>query len=355
MTDMDPTQVHLVGSIPLANAEEVFAAVSRILGSRVLRIPDGETGERSNWIAWQLPLLQAHPNMEPDPDSAEPRRASADDGLAVDAPRFRFLRVTPDVEESELHIETRYAENAIQSFHTFDRLQRAGRIAADTRFQVSLPTPYAVTSLYTAPGSWPVFLPAYKRALAREVAAIADAIPARRLAIQWDVCMEVIACEGLLPVPADDPETFTFKQLGSLCTMVPDDVEVGVHLCYGDPGHKHIAEPEDALILTALANGITRAAGRRMDWIHMPVPIERHDAAFFEPLKQLKLPPDTRLYLGVVHMTDAEEGARRRIAAAREAVGDFGIATECGFGRRPPDTVVPLLELHERIAGATDR
>ena len=354
MTDTDSTQVHLVGSIPLANAEEVFATVSRLLGQRAPRIPDGETGERSNWIAWQLPLLAANPHLEPDPDSAEPRRATADDGLAVDAPEFRFLRVVPGVGATELNIETHYAVHAILSYRTFEALQRTGRIPSGTRFQVSLPTPYAVASLYMAPASWPVFLPAYERAIAREVAAIADAIPARRLAIQWDVCMEVIACEGLLPVPGDDAESFAFGQLRRLCATVPHDIEVGIHLCYGDPGHKHIVEPKDARILTRLANGISEVAGRTLGWIHMPVPIGRHDAAFFDPLKKLKLPSETQLFLGLIHLSDAEQGARQRIAVAREAVPAFGIATECGFGRRPPETVLPLLELHARIASLAD-
>ena len=354
MSETDPTRVHLVGSVPLASAEEVFATVSRLLGTRAARIPDGETGERSNWISWQLPLLEANPNLEPDPDSAEPRRAAADDGLAVDAPSFRFLRVVPGVEAADLDIESQYAVHAIRSYRTFEALQRSERVPSGARFQVSLPTPYAVASLYTAPASWPVFLPAYERAMAREVATIAEAIPARCLAIQWDVCMEVIACEGLLPVPGDDPEAFAFRHLRSLCAMVPDDIEVGIHLCYGDPGHKHIVEPEDARILTRLANGIAEAAGRILGWIHLPVPRERHDAAFFEPLRQLTLPPETQLFLGLVHLSDAEQGARRRIAAARQAVPAFGIATECGFGRRPPETVVPLLELHARAARLAD-
>lgn len=48
-----PYGVHLVGSVPLANAEEVFRTTSSILGGRLRRIPDGETGVRSNWIGWQ--------------------------------------------------------------------------------------------------------------------------------------------------------------------------------------------------------------------------------------------------------------------------------------------------------------
>lgn len=354
MTETYSTQVHLVGSVPLANAEEVFVTVSGLFGSRVPRIPDGETGERSNWVAWQLPLLEANPNLEPDPDSAAPGRTTADNGLAVDAPEFRFLRVVPGVEAADLDLETQYADHAIRSYRTFESLRQAGRIASGTRFQVSLPTPYAVASLYMAPASWPVFLPAYERAIAREVALIADAVPARRLAIQWDVCMEVIACEGRLPAPGDDPESFAFGQLGRLCATVPGGVDVGIHLCYGDPGHKHIVEPEDAGILTRLANGITESAGRTLGWIHMPVPIDRHDAAFFDPLKHLRLSAETRLFLGLVHLTDGEPGARRRIAAARDAVPAFGIATECGFGRRPPETVLPLLDLHVRVASLAE-
>ena len=48
-----PKGVHLVGSIPLNSAEEVFRTTSTILGERLRRIPDGETGIRSGWIGWQ--------------------------------------------------------------------------------------------------------------------------------------------------------------------------------------------------------------------------------------------------------------------------------------------------------------
>jgi len=44
MTLSQPRGVHLVGSIPLASAEEVFRTGSSILGERLRRIPDGETG-----------------------------------------------------------------------------------------------------------------------------------------------------------------------------------------------------------------------------------------------------------------------------------------------------------------------
>src|SRR5688500_16842465 len=53
MTTQRPRGVHLVGSVPLADEAEVFRTVGSILGEHARRIPDGETGVRTNWIGWQ--------------------------------------------------------------------------------------------------------------------------------------------------------------------------------------------------------------------------------------------------------------------------------------------------------------
>ena len=56
--------LHLVGSVPLADAEEVMTTVSALFGDKLLRIPDGETGERANWISWLEPVFRDHPAFE---------------------------------------------------------------------------------------------------------------------------------------------------------------------------------------------------------------------------------------------------------------------------------------------------
>ena len=53
--------IHLVGSVPMANAQDVFARVSAALGARVKRLPDGETGERGDWITWLEPVFAENP------------------------------------------------------------------------------------------------------------------------------------------------------------------------------------------------------------------------------------------------------------------------------------------------------
>ena len=42
--------IYLVGSVPLSSAAEVFETVSGAFGARIKQIPDGEVGERSDWI-----------------------------------------------------------------------------------------------------------------------------------------------------------------------------------------------------------------------------------------------------------------------------------------------------------------
>jgi hypothetical protein len=99
-----------------------------------------------------------------------------------------------------------------------------------------------------------------------------------------------------------------------------------------------------------IANSISSGIERNLDWIHMPVPRDRSDDAYFEPLTGLNLQSETELYLGLVHFTDGVQGAQRRIDTAQKHTPEFGVATECGFGRRPPETVVPLMEIHSALS-----
>ena len=79
----------------------------------------------------------------------------------------------------------------------------------------------------------------------------------------------------------------------------------------------------------------------------MPVPRDRDDDAYFRPLADLD-PGGARVFLGLVHHTDGLDGLKRRLATAPRHLDASGVATECGFGRRPPEQVPALLELHRR-------
>jgi hypothetical protein len=330
-----PCGVHLVGSIPLADAEDVFRTVSTILGSRLRRIPDGETGERKNWINWQFRFLANNPQLEVIPP--EPH-------AYVQRPRFKLR-------SSNIHFEQLgYAEVAMASFTVFSRIKQAGLIPAHCRFQVSLPTPLALAVSFLVPQDQAAAEPAYEAAMLAELDTITSALPQDEVAIQWDTPIEFALLESVMPSFFADTKTEILERLVRLGKRVPSNVELGYHLCYGDAGHTHFKEPEDSANMVAVANAISTDVTRPVNWIHMPVPRERTDDAYFAPLRTLQLQPETEVYLGLVHLTDGVEGTLRRIATAQRYLANFGVAAECGFGRRPAETIPDLLRIHHEVA-----
>ena len=344
----------LVGSVPLNSAEDVFRAVAGELGARVRRIPDGETGDRTGWVGFQIPMLAGHesfeivPSGKPDSRESDLDKVARAEGEDYTLPVFALR---PGVQAQALQFgDLGYARSAIASYATFVQLKNAGVIGPDTRFQVSLPTPLALLLLFVSSRDQLRVEPAYKAALLRELDRVAAAIPAGELAVQWDIAPEFALLEGALESVFDDAESELTARIIELGNAVPASVQLGFHLCYGDFGHQHFVQPGDMSVLATLTGQIIAGLRRPLDWVHMPVPRDRDDDAYFAPLQRLRLPADTELFLGLIHATDGMDGARRRIAAAQRWAPPFGVATECGLGRRPPESIPALLGLHRAAA-----
>ena len=344
---MPARNIHLVGSVPLANAREVFTTVAAALGPRLLRIPDGETGERSDWIAHLETVFADNPALE---KSDEVFR------LHATAPAHTRYRFKPGTAAKDLSFGNLfYADNAIRSYRDFAELKQQGKIPAHCRFQVDLVPAHSVVWLFLQDHLHRAVDPIYNEAVRREIDKLARAIPHDQLAIQFDVASAVFA-----RLQRNEPgaygrdkremiETFGTILIG-LAEHVPAGVELLFHFCYGDSNHRHVVEPVDMGDMVALANHLSRGLARSIQLIHMPVPRDRADDAYFEPLSRLALGPETELCLGLVHYTDGIAGTRRRLAAAEKYVKNFSIATECGFGRRPAATIPTLLRIHAEAA-----
>jgi hypothetical protein len=316
-----PVGVHLVGSIPLEDTAAVFRSVSAQLGARLRRIPDGETGERAGFIGWQIPAF-----LE--------LAALAQSEVKTGAP-------LPPLG---------YAAAALASFPVFARLREEGVIPPRVRFQVSLPTPVALVHALVEPDHQPVVEALHAAQLCTELDAILAAIPHGDLAIQWDTPIEFAILEGVMPSTYPEPQAAIFERLLRWGSWVPAEVELGYHLCYGDDEGKHFKQPADTALLVAVANHLAKHLERPLNWVHLPVPQSRDDSAYVAPLAGLRLHSQTELYLGLIHLDDGVAGAERRIAAAQRFVADFGVATECGMGRRPPETIPALFALHAAVA-----
>ena len=335
-SESHPSEVLLIGSSPCASASEFFSTTIRALPERLRRIPDGETGHRSNFIAWQhsvFPITIVQPRWGGTP-SAE-----------SSAKRYTLEDLKP----------TGYDDQAIASYATFRELRDNGTIPSGVRFQVSLPTPFSVVRGFVEDdGVCAQVETVYEEMLLQSIRRIQDKIPASDLTIQWDLPAEVAALEYERGNTQDrywkaffsPVKRGLFDRLANLAAGVDWGVEMGYHLCYGDLGHVHFVQPADTALLTEIANTIIQRIEliHRVAYIHMPVPKDRTDEAYFKPLKGLQL-YSTKLFLGLVHPND-ESGTKKRLEVAQGIYPDIaGVATECGWGRTPSEEVGSILEI----------
>lgn len=335
-----PTGVLLVGSIPLSSSDEVFHKIPAALPDRLVSIPDGETGTRANWIGWQVPFF--------------PRDALRTTIGGPELPADYSAAFT----QSSLE-PTQYDTQALVSYKQFVKLRDDGIIPKGVRFQVSLPTPYACIQGHIKTEFHAQLEPFYEQRILESLAAIIKEIPAHDLALQWDMCFETTALEYDRGRLTDEFFKAHFKpvkeglldRIERICAGIPSEIPVGFHLCYGDLGHRHFIEPEDLGLLVDFANGILGRLGekRTVGWLHVPVPKDRDDVAYFKPLGDLKASKDTRLYLGLVHPND-KAGTLQKIKAAQEVVQrEFGVSTECGLGRTPPEELDSILQIAKEV------
>jgi hypothetical protein len=336
-------QVHLVGSVGLSDADTVFNMVSDILGDCCSRIPDGETGDRDYWINWQSQTFENAKGLRQVVQDIKYPGLEIKNGI--------FYELDGPI-ENVLIPELGYASEALESWAKFKKLQEDGRIGSNVRFQVSLPTPTALLSGFVLMDSRAPLEALVEARILDDLATIQNSIPNDHLAIQWDVVFEIINAEDagsekLHYVPVIEGSV---ERVARLADHVAMDVETGIHLCYGDPGHRHIVEPRDLTNSVRFANGICAVAGRQIDFIHMPVPRDRIYDDYFAPLAELTISSKTHIIMGLVHFTDGVDGGHARMAVCNNYLAEYGIATECGFGRRNPETILELLKIHRELS-----
>ncbi|UXA09717.1 hypothetical protein KXD97_16015 [Mycobacterium sp. SMC-8] len=340
------TSFYLTGSINVPTTGAAFALVGERLQPGVTRVPDGEPGDRANWV-----LVHAAHFL-------------ANDTLASDGERARVLPATTVV-----FGDIDYHSTAIASYREFRAERDAGVLAADSRFLVSIATPLNAVNSFVEFDSRVEVALAYEHALRRSVDAIQDAIPHTDLAIQWDLPTELATVEGWFPNPYGDNEAI-FEATARLAHWVAGEVDLTFHLCYGDSkfgaspfmgeppndaaaarGGRHIL-PRDASAIVALANGLSRHITRPINAIQAATVTSWTRRAHWRPLADLAVEPDTEFYLGLVHAEDGAEGARSRAAIAADFLPEFGLSTECGLGRHSAEQLEAVLSTWRELSAS---
>ena len=335
-----PLGVHLVGSVPLSTAAEVFSTLGAGLGDRLQAPP-----RRRDRATRGLDRLAVPGSQLPGVVRGRAAGAALVPSAAAPAPPPRRRRARPRVRAARLRRGGR---------GVVPRLRHAqARRRSAARLQV--------------PG------------LAADTARARERLRRARRPVRRRARLRARDARRPRPDAGGDPTRPARAAMGHEL-RVRDARRRRPRLVPGRPGRDPRAAPADQqrgavsrrarlpLLLgprrgaprarcraTSGASSISRTRSRpassgRSRWIHMPVPPGAHDEAFFAPLAGLRLQAATELYLGLIHPGESEDDARRAIAAAHAADTEFGIATPCGWGRLPQRAVAELVAAHAALS-----
>ena len=343
MTRRVDSELLLVGSLPAGSTEEALRSAAGLFGDLVFALPDGETGPRAGWVSYERERL-----VRPNPGIVVLQETDSPTGLPRHAYETPVFGVRPGVAELRFDAWPRI-DDAIAGYETYRRLRAGGVIPQHLRFQVGLPFPSSAMNAFKADfaADYPIAERAFEDLVARELARLTAAIPPGDLAIQWDLAYETQDLEGVLAwTPEGAWERFA-GPVTRLTRLIPQDVLVGYHLCYGTFPEWPMYEARDMALLVRMANFAVASSGRTVDWLHLAGPryLRSEDRSFFRPLADLE-PGDARVFLGIVLPLDGVPGLRRRVATASRYISDFGVAMYCGFGRQPGQDGLTTMREH---------
>ncbi len=336
----------LVGSLPVESTEEALRSGAELFGDLGFALPDGETGPRRAWVGYERErLVRPAAGIEVLEETASPTGIPRH---AYETPVFGVRAGAEPRFESWPRID-----DAIASYAVFRSLREEGVIPEGLRFQVGLPFPSSALNAFKADFAhdYPLAERAFADLVERELARLVGEIPPGDLAIQWDCAYETQDIEGVLAWTDGDPWERFARPVERLTRLIPEEVLVGYHLCYGTFPEWPMYEAQDMSVLVRMANHAVERSGRPVDWLHLAGPryLRSEDDRFFAPLRELRA-PDTRVFLGIVLPIDGIPGLRRRHATASRYLDDFAVAMYCGFARQPGEDGRTTMVEHREAA-----
>jgi hypothetical protein len=300
----------------------------RILGPYLRTLPDGETGERRNWVISIAEGLRQHPDLE--------LRKAGDWSDYVKTPVMRIRRGRTLYGAS---LDFGHVAAVRESFADFEHARAdAGR--ADLAFQEGVPGDFDLAIFTLGPvGAVRHRRPFTEATLAeiRDVGAITGA----QTLFQIEVPAELVLL-AKAPAPARPPlARLLARSITGLASATPEGTRLGVHLCLGDMNNRAFGTMGDVSPMVLLANAIVREwpDGRLLDIMHAPFAAADQpataDPAFYAPLKNLRLPAGVRFAAGFAH----ERQSLTEQLTIRSIIDDrldreVTISAACGLGRR---------------------
>lgn len=324
-------KTHLVGAWPGRSSAHAMERAFEEVGPHLLRLSDGETGSRSQWIIPTIELFRAHPDTE----------LLRDGGYAGygDMPKYRLREghtLTGDA------IDLGYAAAFERSYPQF-KLLRERFQHPQARFQVGVPHPVDLVPACFGPAGLgdPALLEAFTQATLREIAAI-DERAGDDVVFQLETVAALFEIAGTPLSARREAAGHIADRLIGLVRRAPTGTRFGWHLCLGDFRHEAKTTIEDVSPWVLLANALGERwpEGRTLDYVHAPFAAAAdpppEDESFYAPVAELRLPEGTRFVAGFIH-EDVGADRLREILHMIERLygGEVDVSCSCGLARRP--------------------
>ena len=337
---------HLVGSLPGPTPAAAMGAALDVLGPYLRSLPDGETGERRNWIVSIVDRLREHPDLE-----------LSKDGDWSDYDRTPRLRRRKGRRLYGASLDFGRTAAVSDSFGPFEAARRAaGR--PDLIFQEGVPGDFDLAMFTLGPAGALRHRRAFTEATLAEIRDV-SAITGPGAMFQVEVPVELVL---LARAPAPSRPTLArilARTVTGLAAATAEGTRFAVHLCLGDMNNRAFGTMTDASPLVLLANAIVAGwpAGRPLDLVHAPFAAADQpaptDPGFYVPLRDLRLPAEVRFAAGFAHEAQTLADQRSVRSIIEDRLGrPVTISSACGLGRRSEAAGRAVLERTAELCSA---
>jgi hypothetical protein len=339
-------EAHLVGSLPGPTPAAAMTTALDILGPYLRSLPDGETGQRRNWIVSIIDGLRDNPDLE-----------LRKDGDWSDYDRAPQLRVRKGRRLYGAALDFGHVPAVRESFPAFqEATAAAGR--GDLAFQEGVPGDLDLAMFTLGPAGALRNRRAFTEASLAEIRDVA-ALTGPSTLFQIEVPVELVL---LAKAPAAARPALAKLLARGVCALAAGTAEgtrFAVHLCLGDMNNRAFGTMTDVSPLVHLANAVLASwpMGRPLEVLHAPFAAAdtpaTTDPTFYAPLADLRLPAGVRFAAGFAHESQPLPDQRRIRTIIDDRIGrEVMIASACGLGRRTEPAARAVLERTAELCAA---
>lgn len=329
---------HLVGSLPWPDARAAMTAALDSVGPYLHSLPDGETGERSNWIVSVIESLRTHPDLRVHKSGNWSNYSEATQ-----------LRVKRGRKLTGSALNFGHVAVAREAFPVFrEVVEAAGR--PDLSYQLSVPGAFDMAMFTLGPAGALRNRTAFLDATVAEIRGAAEIVGDSGL-FQIEIPVELVLLAKVPGPTRAQLAKMLARRVTEIAAGAPDGTRFAVHFCLGDLNNKAYGRMRDTRPFVLLANEVIGRwpANRPLELLHAPFAAADNpattDPAFYQALNSLRLPEQTRFAAGIAHESQPLADQQRIRDLVDGLLGrEVLISAACGLGRRSQEAAQEIFD-----------